>query len=65
VNEPKRIFLGALDVEPGQALAIDLPADLDPDAVKAAIEKANAERAEKLRTESAELRRPFIEDDKR
>ena len=35
MNEPKRIFLGALDVEPGQALAIDLPADLDPDAVKA------------------------------
>lgn len=46
MTEPRKmVFLGALDVEAGETLAIELPADLDPDAVKLAIEKANLERA--------------------
>lgn len=63
--EPKITVLGAVTIEPGETVSFSFPPNADPDAIKAAIEKANAERAEKLRAELAELRRLFIEDDKR
>jgi hypothetical protein len=56
-DAPKRIFLGALDVSQDEALAIAIPADLDPEALKAAIEKANAERHAAAKRETEYLRR--------
>ena len=59
MTEPRKTFLGALDVEAGETVAIELPADLDPDAVKLAIEKANLERAAEKAAESKRLRELF------
>lgn len=60
MTEPRKmVFLGALDVEAGETLAIELPADLDPDAVKLAIEKANLERAAEKAAELKRLRELF------
>lgn len=61
MTEPRLIFLGALDVDRDQALAIDLPANLEPEAVKAAIERANAERAEAAKRESEALAKLFLD----
>jgi hypothetical protein len=61
VNEPKRIFLGALDVEPGQALALDIPADASVEEIQAAILKANAQKQEAAKRESEALRGMFLD----
>ena len=42
--EPQKILLGVLDVSQDEAIALDIPPGADADAVRAAIDKANAER---------------------
>ena len=64
MTEPRKILLGVLDVTDGEAVAFDLPADLDPDAIKAAIERANIERAEAAKRETERLRQIFLDDTK-
>ena len=57
--EPQKILLGVLDVDQDETLAIAIPADLDPDAIKLAIERANIERAEAAKRESEALAKLF------
>jgi hypothetical protein len=59
-DETKITLLGVIATEPDEALAFTFPADLDPDAIKTAIEKANAERAEAQARETAKLREMFL-----
>jgi hypothetical protein len=63
MTEPRRIYLGTVTLdEPGEVLALNIPADLDADAIKAVLERANAERVEAAVRESAKLREIFLED---
>ena len=59
MSEPKLIFVGALDVSQDEALAIILPLDAPVEDIKAAIERANIERAEAGRRESEALAKLF------
>jgi hypothetical protein len=57
-------FLGTVTADEGEALAFDIPADLDPDKIAAALEQTERERIEKRAAESAELRKLFPVEDK-
>ena len=59
VTESRKVYLGTLQTEPDESLAIDLPADLDPNTIRNAIERANIERAEKQAQESRRLHEMF------
>jgi hypothetical protein len=57
-DEPRRIYLGTVTLdEPGEVLALNIPADLDADAIKAVLERANAERARQAALADAERRK--------
>jgi hypothetical protein len=57
-------YLGTVSAEDGEALAFDIPADLGPDKIAAALEQTERERIEKRAAESAELRKLFPVEDK-
>jgi hypothetical protein len=60
-EEPRKmIFLGALVVEAGQTIAIDVPPNASVEAIQAAIERANLERAEAAKRESERLHEMFL-----
>ena len=51
------IFLGALDIDQGEFIALDIRLGADAATVQAAILKANAERAAAAKRESEHLQR--------
>ena len=60
--EPSRmVFVGALDVEAGEAVTLNIPPNADPATVAAAIQRANEERAEKAKRETKHLREMFLD----
>lgn len=61
MSEPKLIFLGAIDLEPGAAITLNIPQDADAEAVRNAIEAANAERAAKQAQELEALEKLFLD----
>jgi hypothetical protein len=54
--EPKRTYIGTVTVAPGETFAVAFPVDADPEVIKTAIEKAEAEKVE----ETARLRKMFM-----
>jgi hypothetical protein len=58
-TEPRMIFLGALDVDQGQALALDIPPGASVEEIQAAILKANLERAAAAKRETEALAKLF------
>ena len=44
MSEKRITFLGSLDVSQDEAIDLDIPPGADADAMRAAIDKANAER---------------------
>jgi hypothetical protein len=60
-DEPKRIFLGTVTVEAGEAIVFNIPLDADanPDTIVAAIERAELAKHEAQKLESARLRQLF------
>jgi|HubBroStandDraft_6_1064221.scaffolds.fasta_scaffold231457_3 hypothetical protein len=64
MSEPRKTLLGVVETD-GEPIALDLPPNVDAATVQEAILRANAERAEKIRAESRELRRLFLEDEDR
>ena len=64
-DEPRKVYLGTLDVEEGAAIAVDLPLDGDVDAIRNAIERANLERAAAAKCESERLKALFMPDAKK
>jgi hypothetical protein len=60
-EEPKRIFLGVVTVESGEAIPVfDIPLDADPDTIKAAIAAAEAEKVAAAARESERLKKMFL-----
>ena len=60
--EPSRmVFVGALDVEAGEAVTLNIPPNADPATVAAAIQRANEERAAKAKRETKHLRGMFLD----
>jgi hypothetical protein len=61
MSEPRKIYLGTIQVpEPGESIAFDLPADLDPEQITAALEKLEADRAATALAESKKLHQMFL-----
>jgi hypothetical protein len=58
--EPTRTYLGTVTIVDGEALAFNIPADAEPDAIKAAIEKAEAEKVAAAAAASERLRALFL-----
>lgn len=54
-TEPKRTYLGTVDLAAGETLAVAFPAGADAGVIRKAIEAAEAEKAE----ETSRLRRTF------
>jgi hypothetical protein len=66
VTEPKRIFLGTVDLSDGEkTIALDIPMDADAATIAAAIEQAEAEKVAAAGRESERLREIFLEDERR
>jgi hypothetical protein len=62
MTEPRRIYLGTVTLdEPGEVLALNIPADLDADAIKAVLEAVEAEKVAAAARETAKLRAIFLE----
>jgi hypothetical protein len=59
MTEKKITFLGAIALEPGERVALDISGDMAPETIAAKIEAANAERVEASRRESATLAEMF------
>jgi hypothetical protein len=59
MNDERRIFLGVIETEPGESLAIDIPPDADAAVVQEAIIAANLERERQRAEESRRLRELF------
>jgi hypothetical protein len=55
------IFLGALDIDQGESIALDIRLGADAATVQAAILKANAERAAAAKRESEHLQKLFLD----
>jgi hypothetical protein len=56
----KMVFIGALDVDRGETVTLNIPPDADAATVRSAIEAANAERAAKQAQESEALEKLFL-----
>lgn len=61
MTEPTKIFLGALDVTEGEALALDIPAGASVEEIQAAILKANAQKQAAAQRESEALAKMFLD----
>jgi hypothetical protein len=61
MSEP-RIFLGVVDVDGDEKLALYIPPNASPDEIRAAIARANAARREALAEEARKLREMFLKD---
>jgi hypothetical protein len=65
MSETTRIYLGTVSLDDGEkTIAFSIPEGLDPEAIKAAIEAANKEKAAAEARESARLRELFPIEDK-
>ena len=61
MSETRIIFLGTIQIpEAGEVLAFDLPGDLDPEQITAALEKLEADRAAAALAETKKLREMFL-----
>ena len=61
MSDERRIFLGVIEIESGEALAVDIGADTTAAEIRDAIARANRERAEKQVQESKTLREIFLD----
>ena len=61
MNEPRMIFLGAIEkTDRDESVAFDLPdGPIDPEVLQAAIERINLERAQKRAEESKRIHAMF------
>ena len=65
MTEKRIIVLGTIQIpEVGESIAFDLPADLDPEQITAALEKLEADRAAAALAETKRIRElfPLVED---
>jgi hypothetical protein len=60
-DEPRKIYLGTITVEEGEATPVfDIPLDADPDVLAKAILQAEEEKAQRKLAESEKLRSQFL-----
>jgi hypothetical protein len=59
-GKPVITVLGTITAEDGEAIAFDIPADLDPEKISSALAAAEAEKFRLRREESARLREAFL-----
>jgi hypothetical protein len=60
-DEPKRVIvLGTVTVEPGEAIAFDIPLDASAEEIAAALAKHEADKAAAQVAESKKLRAMFL-----
>jgi hypothetical protein len=59
-GEKRVTLLGVVALEPGESVAFAIPPDLDPDAIRAAIAAAEAEKRAAAARESERLRKMFL-----
>jgi hypothetical protein len=64
-DEPKRVIvLGTVSLpEEGETVAFNFPADLDPEAISAELERVEAKRAADALAETRRLHQMFLPDD--
>jgi hypothetical protein len=61
MTEPTKIFLGVVTLpDENEVVAFNFPADLDPEAIRAELERVEAKRAADAHAESEKLRRMFL-----
>ena len=63
MTEPRKIFLGTVTVEGGASAAFDIPDNLDPEEIRAILERVEAKRAADALAESKRLRALFLADE--
>jgi hypothetical protein len=61
-DKPTRIFLGVVDTSDAPSIVLTVPLDASPNAIKAALTEAEAEKARLKLAESAKLRAMFLKD---